>query len=154
MALSISSEDSCCVTEGAIVLVDEIEHGLEPHRVMGAISQLRGDQARAAEEKRPIGQVLITTHSEVALGEAGAESLHDAHRGNMKRPSEAASADLRRKAHSKRRPAPIGTLGQHGRSTRHSWQQTPLAVVSVPCAGIKSGRITRGRPRRPPPPRT
>jgi hypothetical protein len=57
------------------VLVDEIEHGLEPHRVMGAISQLRGDQARAAEEKRPIGQVLITTHSEVALGEAGAESL-------------------------------------------------------------------------------
>jgi hypothetical protein len=63
------------ITEGAIVLVDEIEHGLEPHRVMGAISQLRGDQARAAEAKRPIGQVLITTHSEVALGEAGAESL-------------------------------------------------------------------------------
>ncbi len=63
------------IAEGAIVLVDEIEHGLEPHRVMGAISQLRGDQTRAAEAKRPIGQVLITTHSEVGLGEAGAESL-------------------------------------------------------------------------------
>ncbi|HEX6706081.1 MAG TPA: ATP-binding protein [Albitalea sp.] len=63
------------IAEGAIVLVDEIEHGLEPHRVMGAISQLRGDQTRAAEAKRPVGQVLITTHSEVALGEAGAESL-------------------------------------------------------------------------------
>ncbi|WP_418319566.1 ATP-dependent nuclease [Piscinibacter sakaiensis] len=63
------------IAEGAIVLVDEIEHGLEPHRVMGAISQLRGDQKRAAETKRPTGQVLITTHSEVALGEAGADSL-------------------------------------------------------------------------------
>lgn len=63
------------IAEGAIVLVDEIEHGLEPHRVMGAISQLRGDQKRAEQAKRPIGQVLLTTHSEVALGEAGAESL-------------------------------------------------------------------------------
>lgn len=63
------------ITEGAIVLVDEIEHGLEPHRVMGAISQLRGDQARAGAEGRPKGQILLTTHSEVALGESGAASL-------------------------------------------------------------------------------
>lgn len=63
------------VVEGAMVLVDEIEHGLEPQRVMGAISQLRGDQKRAAEEGRPTGQILMTTHSEVALGEAGAASL-------------------------------------------------------------------------------
>lgn len=63
------------ITEGAIVLVDEIEHGLEPHRVMGAISQLRADQARAREEGKPNGQILLTTHSEVALGEAGAHSL-------------------------------------------------------------------------------
>lgn len=63
------------ITEGAIVLVDEIEHGLEPHRVMGAISQLRGDQTRASAEHRPLGQIILTTHSEVALGEAGADSL-------------------------------------------------------------------------------
>jgi hypothetical protein len=63
------------ITEGAIVLVDEIEHGLEPHRVMGAISQLRGDQKRAAEEGKPTGHILLTTHSEVALGEAGPPSL-------------------------------------------------------------------------------
>src|SRR5690606_9275663 len=63
------------ITEGAIVLVDEIEHGLEPHRVMGAISQLRVDQARAQEEGKPKGQILLTTHSEVALGEVGAPSL-------------------------------------------------------------------------------
>lgn len=63
------------ITEGAIVLVDEIEHGLEPHRVMGAISQLRGDQARAGAEGKPKGQILLTTHSEVALGESGAANL-------------------------------------------------------------------------------
>ena len=63
------------ITEGAIVLVDEIEHGLEPHRVMGAISQLRADQSRAEAEGRPTGQIILTTHSEVALGEAGADSL-------------------------------------------------------------------------------
>lgn len=63
------------ITEGAIVLVDEIEHGLEPHRVMGAISQLRADQGRAQQEGKPKGQILLTTHSEVALSEAGAPSL-------------------------------------------------------------------------------
>lgn len=63
------------ISEGAIVLVDEIEHGLEPHRIMGAISQLRRDQTTAAEARRPVGQIILTTHSEVALGEAGAVAL-------------------------------------------------------------------------------
>jgi len=63
------------ILEGAIVLVDEIEHGLEAHRVLGAISQLKGDQARAKEAKRAIGHVVMTTHSEVALAEAGAAAL-------------------------------------------------------------------------------
>ncbi|WP_208620694.1 ATP-dependent nuclease [Paraburkholderia aspalathi] len=63
------------VSEGAIVLVDEIEHGLEPHRIMGAISQLRRDQKVAFEANRAVGQIILTTHSEVALGEAGAKSL-------------------------------------------------------------------------------
>ncbi|WP_167784661.1 ATP-dependent nuclease [Ramlibacter rhizophilus] len=63
------------IAEGAIVLVDEIEHGLEPHRVMGAISQLRADQARAQADGKPNGQILLTTHSEVAFSEAGAPSL-------------------------------------------------------------------------------
>jgi hypothetical protein len=63
------------VSEGAIVLVDEIEHGLEPHRVMGAISQLRNDQRKAVEERRPIGQTVLTTHSDVALAESGAATL-------------------------------------------------------------------------------
>lgn len=63
------------ISEGAIILIDEIEHGLEPHRIIGAISQLRADQAKAKESGKPTGQVLMTTHSDVALGEAGADKL-------------------------------------------------------------------------------
>ncbi|HGJ9200363.1 TPA: ATP-dependent endonuclease [Pseudomonas aeruginosa] len=63
------------IAEGAIVLIDEIEHGLEPHRIIGVIAQLKADQAKALEARKPTGQILMTTHSDVALGEAGAESL-------------------------------------------------------------------------------
>ena len=63
------------IAEGAIVLVDEIEHGLEPHRIIGAIAQLKADQTKAVEAHRPVGQILMTTHSDVALGEAGADCL-------------------------------------------------------------------------------
>lgn len=63
------------IAEGAIVLVDEIEHGLEAHRIIGAIAQLRADQTKAAEARKPVGQILMTTHSDVALAEAGAECL-------------------------------------------------------------------------------
>lgn len=76
------------IAEGAIVLVDEIEHGLEPHRIIGAISQLKADQTLAAAARKPKGQILMTTHSDVALGEAGAESVRVA---ATARPGRAAS---------------------------------------------------------------
>lgn len=63
------------IAEGAIMLVDEIEHGLEPHRIIGAIAQLKADQANAVDELKPVGQVLMTTHSDVALAEASANCL-------------------------------------------------------------------------------
>ena len=68
------------ISEGAIILIDEIEHGLEPHRIIGAIAQLKSDQSTAAAARKPTGQVLITTHSDVALGEAGAVGLFVCHR--------------------------------------------------------------------------
>jgi hypothetical protein len=64
------------ISEGAIILVDEIELGLEPHRIIGAMAQLKGDQTKAVTDKKPVGHVLMTTHSDVALGEAGEKSLH------------------------------------------------------------------------------
>lgn len=63
------------ISEGAIVLVDEIEHGLEPHRIIGAIAQLKTDQYESVGSGRPVGQVLMTSHSDVAIGEAGQEHL-------------------------------------------------------------------------------
>jgi putative ATP-dependent endonuclease of the OLD family len=46
--------------EGAIVLVDEVETGLEPHRLRHLLRKLRADST---------GQVLMTTHSPVAIVE-------------------------------------------------------------------------------------
>jgi hypothetical protein len=63
------------ISEGAIVLIDEIEHGLEPHRIIGAIAQLKADQAKADNNHNPVGQVVMTTHSDVALAEIGADCL-------------------------------------------------------------------------------
>jgi hypothetical protein len=63
------------ISEGAIVLIDEVEHGLEPHRIIGAIAQLKADQAKADHDRTPVGQILITTHSDVTLAEVGADCL-------------------------------------------------------------------------------
>jgi hypothetical protein len=63
------------IVDGAIVLIDEIEHGLEPHRIIGAIAQLRADQKQALADHKAAGQVLLTTHSDVALGEAGVAAI-------------------------------------------------------------------------------
>lgn len=64
------------ISEGAIILIDEIEHGLEPHRIIGAISQLKSDQDVATILGDPVGQVLMTTHSDIALGETGGSGLY------------------------------------------------------------------------------
>jgi len=63
------------IDEGAIVLVDEIEQGLEPHRILGAIGHLRGSQKTALEAGLPTGQILMTTHSDVALSEVEPKAL-------------------------------------------------------------------------------
>jgi hypothetical protein len=64
------------IGDGAIILVDEIEQGLEPHRILGAIVHLKAAQEQASTEERAIGQVLMTTHSDVALSEIAPASLH------------------------------------------------------------------------------
>jgi len=54
--------------EGAILLFDEIETGLEPHRLRNLIRVLK----RELEQK---GQIISTTHSSVALVEFESENL-------------------------------------------------------------------------------
>lgn len=48
-------------TTGEIVLVDEVEHGLEPHRVLHLLRHLK---TRPASDQ---GQVILTTHSPVVV---------------------------------------------------------------------------------------
>jgi hypothetical protein len=48
-------------TDGALVLIDEVEHGLEPHRLHYLLRHLK---RRAKDD---IGQVILTTHSAAAV---------------------------------------------------------------------------------------
>ncbi|RXU69775.1 hypothetical protein CW358_03675 [Pseudomonas protegens] len=63
------------ISEGAIVLVDELEQGLEPHRVLGAMAQLKKWQQEAEKAHQAKGQILMTTHSDVVLAELPPPSL-------------------------------------------------------------------------------
>jgi len=52
---------------GGITLVDEVEHGLEPHRIRSLVRTLRPEQGR--------GQIIMTTHSPVVIQELDASRL-------------------------------------------------------------------------------
>ena len=56
--------------EGAIVLIDEIENALEPHRIKHLIRTL----AKLSNASK--GQVIMTSHSPAALEELGAQPLY------------------------------------------------------------------------------
>lgn len=61
-------------TEGGITLVDEFEHGLEPHRIRALLRALRqsSSQEKAAG---PLGQVFLTTHSPIVAEELGPSAV-------------------------------------------------------------------------------
>lgn len=60
----------------AIVLVDEVEHGLEPHRIIQFLNAL------GAKDPEPSLQVFMTSHSPVVVRELGLTPLTIARRGN------------------------------------------------------------------------
>jgi hypothetical protein len=67
----------------SIILIDELEHGLEPHRIMRLL-----DSLGAKEADEPL-QAFLTTHSPVALRELGGHQLfvmrgHDDHHDVLK----------------------------------------------------------------------
>lgn len=59
--------------DGALVLVDEIETGLEPHRLVNLIHKLKNPGTGTQP------QCVMTTHSPVALREMSAEDLYAVH---------------------------------------------------------------------------
>jgi putative ATP-dependent endonuclease of OLD family len=54
----------------SMILIDELEHGLEPHRIIRLLGSL------GAKERAPPLQVFMTTHSPVALRELSGSQLH------------------------------------------------------------------------------
>ncbi len=62
------------VANGAVILVDEIEHGLEPHRLRHLVRYFR--QALSIEDTIRIGQVIFTTHSSISIEECKADELN------------------------------------------------------------------------------
>ena len=56
--------------QASIILIDELEHGLEPHRIIMLL------QALGAKDSPPPLQVFMTTHSPVAVRELAAGQLH------------------------------------------------------------------------------
>ncbi|MCF1742041.1 ATP-dependent nuclease [Paradevosia shaoguanensis] len=60
--------------QSTIILIDELEHGLEPHRILRLLASL------GAKEKSPPLQVFMTTHSPVALRELSGSQLFVARR--------------------------------------------------------------------------
>jgi len=55
--------------QSTVILVDELEYGLEPHRIIRLLDSL------GAKEKNPPLQVFMTTHSPVALRELSGDQL-------------------------------------------------------------------------------
>jgi putative ATP-dependent endonuclease of OLD family len=55
--------------EATVVLIDELEHGLEPHRIIRLLGSI------GAKEKTPPLQAFVTTHSPVALRELAGNQL-------------------------------------------------------------------------------
>jgi hypothetical protein len=68
------------IPAGAIVLIDEIEHGLEPHRIRRLIRSLkRGFHAGAGgagKEEPNFGQIIFTTHTTTPILELDSNDLN------------------------------------------------------------------------------
>ena len=56
----------------SVALIDEVEHGLEPHRISRLLRQLK----LSKDEGKTKAQVFMTTHSPVVLQELNVDELH------------------------------------------------------------------------------
>lgn len=68
-----------CVEDGSLLLIDEIEHGLEPHRLRHLLNYL---QKTINQNPGKAGQIIMTSHSATTLVELSAENLHVARSTN------------------------------------------------------------------------
>lgn len=82
--------------ESTIILIDELEHGLEPHRITRLLGSI------GAKEDPPPLQVFVTTHSPVAICELNASQLQalrsdaNSHRAQIVPTTDAIQGTIRR----------------------------------------------------------
>jgi len=67
---------SLAFPEGAIVLIDEVEVGLEPHRICHLLRKLKAATEQPPGSGNTAGQVILTTHSPIVVVELPAENHH------------------------------------------------------------------------------
>lgn len=61
------------VADGSLLLIDEVEHGLEPHRIRHLLKYL---QQAIGNDPNKAGQVIMTSHSSTSIVELSAENLY------------------------------------------------------------------------------
>jgi putative ATP-dependent endonuclease of OLD family len=106
--------------EASIVIVDELEHGLEPHRIHRLLDSL------GAKSKIPPLQALMTTHSPVALRELSGDQLF-----------------VTRKANGQVSLLPVGR-DDDVQSTIRSNPEAFLATKVIVCEGASEVGLIRG----------
>lgn len=107
-------------SQSSIILVDELEHGLEPHRIIRFLGSL------GAKEKESPLQVFMTTHSPVALRELSGGQLF-----------------VTRQAKDKHFVQNIGTDGDI-QSTIRLYPEAFLARSVIICEGATEVGLIRG----------
>lgn len=106
--------------QASIILVDELEHGLEPHRIIRLLDSL------GAKEKTAPLQVFMTTHSPVALRELSGDQLY------VVKPSV-----------ERHTLANVGT-SDHLQSTMRLYPDAFLAPSVIVCEGASEVGLIRG----------
>jgi putative ATP-dependent endonuclease of the OLD family len=73
LALALERE---AITNGSIALIDEIEQGLEPHRVRGLLRVLHPNGSGVVQpDNKDVGQIVMTTHSSIVPDELSCDAL-------------------------------------------------------------------------------
>ncbi|MBN8925664.1 MAG: ATP-dependent endonuclease [Rhodospirillales bacterium 69-11] len=108
-------------SQAGITLVDELEHGLEPHRIIRLIASL------GAKEKNPPLQVFATTHSPVAVRELAASQLH-----------------VVRKQGDHHEVIPVGAAADDVQGTIRRFPEAFLASSVIVCEGASEVGLLRG----------
>lgn len=109
----------------SVALIDEVEIGLEPHRLLHVIGQLR---ARANEGT---GQVILATHSPIVVEGVDATDLHVVRR-------QSTATEIRRVP-----PAIKGLGGDEPQATTRSGASAMLARRIVVCEGATELGVCR-----------